>query len=122
MEIRELETSAIPSSTLQQQKYYVRKFVNFLTSKDYEVNFHLISASVLNEYLGVFYAQLRCDAGYYNPRSLICIRAAIHRHLISPEINSKLNIIETEDFRRSNNVLRAMAKILRIGPTEKSTI
>lgn len=65
----------------------------------------------LNDYLRLFYSSLRkLDGTYYAPKSLICIRAAIQRHLVSPAVNRNVNIINRDDFRGCNGVLVSVIK------------
>ena len=33
----------------------------------------------------------------------VCIRAAIHRRMVSPEVNSNLNILKDDELVRANN-------------------
>ena len=52
----------------------------------------------------------------YSPATLVCIRAAIHRHLTSAEVNKKINILKDDDFKRSNVMLKSMVgKFLKEG-------
>ena len=107
----ELEKSAQPTSTKIQTKKWVQEFRNFLKNRQLSEDFERVPASVLNDYLRLFYSNLkRQDGSFYAPSSLICIRAAIHRHMVSPEVNSNLNILKDDHFIRANNVLKAMVK------------
>ena len=64
-----------------------------------------------NDYLRLFYANLRKkDGTYYTPSSLVCVRAAIHRQLTSPNVDANVNILNDEPFKRENGVLKAMIK------------
>ena len=106
-----LEKSAIPASTNDQTKKWVKNFKQFLIAKNLSPNFEKVPSKVLNDYLRLFYANLKKNDGtFYAPASLICIRAAIHRHLKSPEVNSNLNILNDDQFIRANKVLKAMVK------------
>ena len=46
------------------------------------------------------------DVDPYSPRSLIGIRAAIHRYLTGPDVDRKLNILQDPEFRRANMTLK----------------
>ena len=66
-------------------------------------------AKILSDYLRLFYGNLKkLDGTFFAPSSLICIRASIHRHLTSVEINSDYDIVNGIQFRRANGVLKAM--------------
>ena len=62
----------------------------------------------LSQYLRYFYHNLlRKDGRPYAPRSLIGIRAAIHRYLSGPEVNRNINILVDREFVRANMTLKA---------------
>ena len=106
-----LEKSAIPASTNDQTKKWVKNFKQFLIAKNLSPNFEKVPSKVLNDYLRLFYANLKKNDGtFYAPASHICIRAAIHRHMKSPEVNSNLNILNDDQFIHANKVLKAMVK------------
>ena len=107
----DLEKSAQPMSSKIQAKKWVKEFRNFLQKRQLSEEFERVPASVLNDYLRLFYSNLkRQDGSFYAPSSLICIRAAIHRHMVSPDVNSSLNILKDDQFVRANSVLKAMVK------------
>jgi len=107
--LRQLENESIPSSTASQTKRHIDKFRKFLISKELTPQFEEVSNTLLNDYLRLFYASLTTKHGaLYSPSSLICIRAAIQRHLTSPDVNKTVNIIHGDEFQRSNGVLRSM--------------
>ena len=110
--LTELENNSVSFSTDCQTKKWVATFRRFLEEKKLSVSFEEVPLSVLNDYLRLFYASLKTvDGQYYAPASLICIRAALHRHLTSASCNKKINILTGEDFRRANGVLKAMVKL-----------
>ena len=110
-ELIKLEKSAQPTSTQNQTKKWVNLFKDFLTEKELCPDFERIPSQLLNDYLRLFYSHLKKkDGTFYAPASLICIRAALHRHLQSPEVNSTVNILSDVTFIRANNVLKAMVK------------
>ena len=79
-------------------------------------------ATFLNKYLRLFYFSLKCKGGsLYTPRSLIGIRAAIHRYLISPNMDRNINILTDREFNRANAMLKRMiGKSLRRGKKRKT--
>ena len=109
--LNEAEKSVIPSSTQKQNKSHVDKFKNFLSEKKLSTNIESAPPEILSKYLSYFYYSLQTKDGKpYSPASLICIRAAIQRHLSGPEVNRKINILSGSDFTRSNGVLKFMIK------------
>ena len=106
-----LERSSVSKSTGKQTTQHVNRFRKFLRDRGLCTSFETVPSEILNNYLRLFYSQLRTESGsYYAPASLLCIRAAIHRHLTSAEHNRKVNILQGEDFKRANGVLKAMVK------------
>jgi len=87
----------------------VLRFRNFLHDKKLCTDFEKVPDTILNNYLRLFYSELKKeDGGFYAPQSLICFRAAIQRHLTSPETNRQVNIVNGEPFRRANGVLKSL--------------
>lgn len=118
--LKTLEQSAVSSSTTSQTNKWVNKFRRFLQENHAPSEFEQFDASALNDYLRLFYSELKTDNGlFYAPASLICIRAALHRHLTSPEVNKRLDILHGEDFRRANGVLKGMVKSYLTSNQEK---
>ena len=110
-ELQRLELTSVSKSTAEQTNKWVNHFRRFLLEKKLCEDFERVPDSILNNYLRLYYASLRRgDGAYYAPASLICVRAAIHRHLVSAEINRKIDILNGENFRRANGVLKAMVK------------
>jgi len=91
----ELEISGTSLSTAGQTARYVEKFRSFLKNNSKNSKFEDVNDETLNDYLRLFYASLRRqdDGKWYAPSTLVCIRAAIHRRLISPEINRNVDIL-----------------------------
>lgn len=116
-ELDRIEKEAMPTSTKKQTENYVNKFRRFLEENNLSPNFEEIPNRILNDYLRFFYSKLRkSDGGMYSPATLVCIRAAIHRHLTSAEVNKKINILKDDDFKRSNVMLKSMVgKFLKEG-------
>lgn len=107
----ELEQSGQATSSENQTKKWVKEFKTYLKNKGLCERFENVPPTVLNDYLRLFYSTLmKKDGSLYAPSSLVCIRAAIHRFLVSPEVNSSLNILQDGTFRRANGVLKAMVK------------
>ena len=83
-EMDQAELEGIPTSTKFGTMQHVSKFKSFLLSKGLSQDIEEMPATFLNKYLRLFYFSLKCkDGSPYTPRSLIGIRAAIHRYLIS---------------------------------------
>ena len=83
-EMDEAEEEGIPTSTKFSTNQHVAKFKSFLSAKGLSENIEKMPASFLNKYLRLFYFSLKRKDGIpYAPRSLIGIRAAINRYLIS---------------------------------------
>ena len=122
-ELRKIEKEAVPKGTFRQTENHVNKFKSFLSSKGLNQNFEALPSSTLNDYLRLFYANLKTKSGlFYCPSSLVCFRASIQRHLCSPDINRKINIIHGDEFQRANGVLRAMVgKYLQSNQEKKNT-
>ena len=119
--LEKLEMEAIPPGTNNQTKRHTEMFRNFLSSKGLSKNFEKAPSKILCDYLRLFYANARTKTGeLYAPSSLICIRASIHRHLTSVEVNRNINILQGDDFRRANAVLKAMIGLyLRSGQSKE---
>ena len=122
-ELRKIEKEAVPKGTFRQTENHVNIFKSFLSSKGLNQNFEALPSSTLNDYLRLFYANLKTKSGlFYCPSSLVCFRASIQRHLCSPDINRKINIIHGDEFQRANGVLRAMVgKYLQSNQEKKNT-
>ena len=109
-DLEELEKKNIPFTTDIQTKRYVRMFKEFLDEKDLCSQFEKVPDALLCNYLRLFYSQLRMKNGeFFSPSTLICIRAAIHRHLTSVSVDRHVNILHGEEFKRANSVLKSMA-------------
>ena len=108
-ELRQIEREAMPEGTQIQTKHHIEKFRSFLVSKGFSERFENVPNERLNDFLRLYYANLKTkDDQYYSPSSLICFRASIQRYLSSPDVNRNVNIINGNDFQRANGVLRAM--------------
>jgi len=120
-EMDEAEEASIPQSTKFSTDQHVFKFKAFLSSKGLSTNIESMPASFLSNYLRLYYFRLRCKDGRpYAPRSLIGIRAAIHRYLISPKVNRPINILKDQEFNRANGMIKTMiGKWLREGQKSK---
>ena len=108
-ELDKIESDGIPKSTARQTSDSVKKFRTFLQQKGLCVQFEKVPCKILNDYLRLFYSELkRKDGLSYSPSSLICIRAGLHCHLKLPDVNSEMNIISDDSFYRANNMLKRM--------------
>ena len=116
-----MKKSSISKSTDRQTQQHIKRFRNFLKDRGLCTTFETAPNEMLNNYLRLFYSQLRTDKGmYYAPASLLCIRAAIHRHITSAEHNRNVDILHGEDFRRANGVLKGMVKAYLTSNQEKN--
>ena len=70
--LTQLETECIPFGTRKQTGYYVDKFKNFLKERKLSDDLNGIPPRILNDYLRLFYSQLRTNTGdYYSPSTLV---------------------------------------------------
>ena len=119
-ELVELEKSNVPKSTSDQTRRHVESFRKFLEERHLCTAFETVPENILNDYLRLFYANLRTkDQKYYSASSLICIRAAIHRHLTSVDVNRNINILHGDNFMRANSVLKSMVGLYLRSNQEK---
>ena len=110
-QLNELEMYGNAKSSEEQSRRWVKEFKSFLRKEHLCENFETVPPKLLNDYLRLFYASLRKkDGTFYAPSSLVCVRAAIHRYLTSPNVNANVNILNDETFRRANGILKAMVK------------
>jgi len=108
-ELDDLEKNGIPQSSRKQMESVVNRFTAFLSQKNLSTNLQNIPISILNNYLRLFYAELRMKNGfYYAPASLICFRAGLHRHFLF--IRKDVHIISDHRFERANRMLATMVQ------------
>lgn len=94
LHVRNIEKEGIPQSTMRQQISHVKRFRAYLEEKSLTCDFEAIPNDLLNDYLCVFYGSLLKENGeFYRPKSLICIRAALHRHLNSADVNANVSFL-----------------------------
>jgi hypothetical protein len=104
-----LELESVSRKTLEQTTAYVRRFREFLVSKGLPERFEVLPERYLCQYLRYWYSELKKgDGTYYSPPTLICMRAAISRHLTSSPTNRAVDILNSKAFVPANNMLRAM--------------
>ena len=85
-----------------------------------DVNFHTVSAEELATILRRFYAELKKDDGNpLTPSSLVGIRAAINRHLLSAPFYRKINIVSGPDFVIANKMFDVKCKLYNKGNNPK---
>ena len=96
-ELAKLKKSNIPKSTSDQTKRHAELFRKILEDRNLYTEFETVPENMLNDYLRLFYTNLKTkDQKYYSASSLICIRAAIHRHLTSVHVNRNQARIQGE--------------------------
>ena len=106
-EMHELEKNQMNSNTMNQTQQHVKLFKTFLQEQRLPGSIEDMSARYLSQYLRVWYGKLtKKDKGIYSPSSLICMRASIQRYLTSSQVNRKVNIINGEDYKEANNMLK----------------
>ena len=104
-DLRKIELSSIPKSTLSQMNRTSQRFMNFLTTKKISTNLQKIPKHHLNNYLRYFYSELKTiDNKMYSPHSLLCFRAKLHRYFQT--IRDDVNIITDSTFDSSNRMLK----------------
>lgn len=107
-EMNKFERSHRSESSVIQERVHVKKFEEFLQLKNLDCDFKAISASDLNFRLRYFYSQLKKNNGEcYSGSSLLCIRAALHRHFSTSPLNREFNIMQDKEFVSSNNMLKS---------------
>ena len=108
-EIDMLEKESVPKGTQYNTEAHVKKFKNFLIDQKLSTEIETMPVKFLANYLRFFYFNLRCkDGTFYAPRSLIGIRASLHRYLTSCEVDRGINILKDKEFDRPNAILKAM--------------
>ena len=104
-----LEKESVPKGTQYNTEAHVKKFKNFLIDQKLSTEIETMPVKFLANYLRFFYFNLRCkDGTFYAPRSLIGIRASLHRYLTSCEVDRGINILKDKEFDRPNAILKAM--------------
>jgi len=105
--MREIEESQLNSNTKKQTQQNVNQFKQFLEEQNLSPKIEEMPVRYLAQYLRFWYSQLKKkDNGLYSPSSLICIRASIQRYLSSSEVGRRVNIVNGEDFKEANNMLK----------------
>ncbi len=96
-ELDDLEKECIPQSSLKQMNNEISRLKTFLSGKKMSIEILKVPKSILDTYLRFYYSSLRTkDGRFYAPKSLICIRASIHRYF---QLNRpSVNIIEDSMF------------------------
>ena len=119
-EMVRMETEAVPESTSKATKSGVTKISNWLKKRKMDVNFHTVSAEELATILRRFYAELKKDNGDpLTPSSLVGIRAAINRHLVSAPFYRKMNVVSGDEFVIANKMFDTKCKLYYKGNNPK---
>ena len=121
VQMNKFEKMHRPQSSLIQEKYHVTRLRTFAKLNGYQENFEDFDTEDLDSLLRHFYNNLSKENGEsYSCASLLCIRAAISRHLSNSPHNKPYNLIEDRQFLSSNNMLKAkMAESLKSGRAPK---
>ena len=94
---------------MQHTTKYTLLFKKFLIKANLNPNFETLRREVLADYITWFYTSLRTRNGhFYAPATLLCIRAAIQRHLRTFQGGNKCNIVTDPAFSEANKSLRNM--------------
>lgn len=118
-------------ATDTQTANYVKKFKDFLLTKNLSVNFENISNELLDQYMRYFYSTLATKYGNpMAPATLLCIRSSLNRYLNSQPINRPVNLCTDSAFISSNKMLKVMVgkfikeggKIQHFSPIERTDL
>ena len=115
------EKTQRPTSSLNQERYHVNSLRKFAKDNGYDEEFESLEIKDLDTLLRRFYCNLhKQDGNPYSCASLLCIRAAIFRHLSNAPWNKPYNLISDREFLASNNMLKAkMAQSMKSGKVTK---
>ena len=96
--------------------YYFNEFLYFFTDWLIEVKepvqFERLPKDRICLLLKRFYAEVRNqDGNEYGKKSLVCLRAAIQRHINEPPFNVNYNLVTDPAFIGANNVLKGHIKV-----------
>lgn len=81
-------------------------FIGWLKSTGRPADFECLEPEEIGELLKVLYMEVRQkDGKEYSQSSLVCIQAAIHRHLTGPPFNRKINVMSDGNCTASNAVI-----------------
>ena len=120
-ELNDLERECVPKSSLKQMNNEISRFTKFLSDKKLSTEILKVPPAILDTYLRYYYSSLRTkDGQFYAPKTLICVRASIHRYL---QLNRPaVNVIEDSMFSQSNRMLKTMiAKFKNSGQRKKES-
>lgn len=107
--VSEMEGNATCKSVVRATDYWMQRLRRFLgVHSSLPQDLSVASPNELDRILRFFYGTLRKkDGGLYAPATLVCIRAAIHRHFMTTR---RINILVGDEFLQSNRTLKAMAR------------
>lgn len=95
---------------------------DWLRETDRPVDFETLSEEDLAQTLSVFYPSARTrDGEQYLKSSLMCIRAAIQRHLQGPPHNRNINLVGGSAFSQANSIIKGTIKEMRKEGLDKTT-
>lgn len=106
-DIEKLVEDAKNVNTARATSVWLRAVTEFREEKGSNISFALCSAEELNDFLCLFYAQLKPKRGeVYSRSSYLAARAAVQRHV--NVLKRPFNIFKDSAFQRSNEVLNAV--------------
>lgn len=111
-ELDKLVIDSKPENTKRSTAWGYSKFARWMEKRDIHVDLKAITAERLNEILRKFYAEVTTDKNQMlTPSSLVGIRAAISRTIISPPYSRSMNIVGDREFVTANEMFSARCKL-----------
>ena len=111
-ELDKLVIDSEPENTKRGTAWGYSKFGRWLEKRDIPFNLKEVTAERLNQTLRKFYAEVATEQNQMlTPSSLVGIRAAINRTIISPPYSRSMNIVTDREFVTSNEMFSARCKL-----------
>ena len=112
VEMAKMEQEATPESTSRATKSGMNKFVSWTIKREIGINFHTVTAGELALSLRRFYAEVKKENGKaLTPSSLVGIRAALNRYLVSAPFYRKLNVVSGPEFVIANKMFDTKCRL-----------
>ena len=111
-DMNKLVLEASSANTHKATQWGLRKFNDWNTKRNRNIDLTTISQGNLNVELRRFYAEVKGNRGQpLTPSGLTGIRAAIHRHLTQPPLSRNINILTDTDFTTANQMFTARCRL-----------
>ena len=112
-DLQAMEITAVPENTKFSTHYGIKKFEEWLDKRSKHVDYKTIKPPELNDTLRKFYAEVRQNkqGKLLSPGTLTCLRAAIHRTLVSAPYSRDFNIIKDSAFTTANKMFGTRCKL-----------